>query len=228
MITFFATLLVNVLIGTVFYLVISLKLEKSASELHVKKIRREMDEMIREFNMTADRNISLLENKILVMKRLLERNGISSGFEDVDGGEINIAAMIERPEPDSITDNAKGKKGKKTQSKGAASKAAALILEKVSGKSSRSEMSNQNIKKTNEPFSVIDNSTADTDTGVFSMVKSEADLKKMFKSSTERYARYEMVRSLFEEGYPVETLSRLSGIPAGELSLVVNLPREKQ
>jgi hypothetical protein len=81
MLTFFATLLVNILVGTVFYLIISLKLEKSASELHVKKIRREMDDMIREFNLTAERNISLLENRIDIMKRLLEKNGIPVEFD---------------------------------------------------------------------------------------------------------------------------------------------------
>ncbi len=75
MLTFFVTICVNVLICTIFYLFISLKLEKSASEFYAKKFRKEMDETIREFNQTADRNISLLENRINVFKILLQKSG---------------------------------------------------------------------------------------------------------------------------------------------------------
>jgi len=69
---FFLILLTNIFVGTVFYLVISLKLEKSASEYQVKKFKKEIDDMITEFNKTAERNISLLENKISVLKNLLD------------------------------------------------------------------------------------------------------------------------------------------------------------
>jgi hypothetical protein len=68
-------ILINIFMGAALYLLISLKLERSASEFHSKKLRKEMDEIMKEFNAAADRNISLLENKITVMKRLLEYSG---------------------------------------------------------------------------------------------------------------------------------------------------------
>ena len=61
---FLLLLLTNVFIGAFLYLVISLKLEKKSSEFREKKFRKEMDDIMREFNSAADRNISLLENKI--------------------------------------------------------------------------------------------------------------------------------------------------------------------
>ena len=68
-------LLFNLFMGAVMYLVISLKLERSATEFRERKLRKEMDEIIREFNATAERNISILENRIKTMRRLLEKSG---------------------------------------------------------------------------------------------------------------------------------------------------------
>ncbi len=72
---FILLLLTNIFIGAVLYLVISLKLEKKSTEFREQKFRKEMDEVIRQFNAAAERNISLLENKIDIMKRMLERSG---------------------------------------------------------------------------------------------------------------------------------------------------------
>ncbi len=72
---FFFLLLFNVFLGAVLYLIISLKLERSATEFRERRFRREMDEIIKEFNVTAERNISLLESRIRQLRRLLEKSG---------------------------------------------------------------------------------------------------------------------------------------------------------
>lgn len=77
----FAILLfINIILWTLFYFVISLKLERSASEFREKKMRREMDQIIQDFNATAERNISILENRISIMKRLLRQTGAYKEF----------------------------------------------------------------------------------------------------------------------------------------------------
>lgn len=91
---FFILIVVNIFLGTLFYLVITLKLEKSASTFREKKLRREMDDIIKEFNETAERNILLLERKINVLRRLLQEAGTLESI-DVnigDGTEGDIAA----------------------------------------------------------------------------------------------------------------------------------------
>src|SRR6056297_210785 len=108
----FILMVINIALGTVFYLVISLKLEKSASEYREKKFRREMDEVIREFNNTAERNISLLEHKINVMKKLLRESGQLSSF-DMTLGEKGDAGNDETGEDKSYLDHAP-KKGEDT------------------------------------------------------------------------------------------------------------------
>jgi len=61
--------------GAVIYLVISLKVEKSASDYRKNKFRKEMDSVITEFNSAAERNISLLENRIEIIRKLMEKSG---------------------------------------------------------------------------------------------------------------------------------------------------------
>jgi hypothetical protein len=72
---FLFMVLINIFLAAVIYLVISLKLEKSASEFHEKKLRKEMDDILREFNAAAERNITLLERKIQTARRVLEQAG---------------------------------------------------------------------------------------------------------------------------------------------------------
>jgi len=88
---FLGLLLINVFIGVIFYLIITLKLEKSASDFREKKLWEEMDKMIQEFNATAERNISILEKKIRIMRTLLEKSGelkkIDLTVEDADDRE---------------------------------------------------------------------------------------------------------------------------------------------
>jgi hypothetical protein len=91
---FFILIVVNIFLGTLFYLVITLKLEKSASTFREKKLRREMDDIIKEFNETAERNILLLERKISVVRRLLQEAGTMKSVDVNIGNEAegDIAA----------------------------------------------------------------------------------------------------------------------------------------
>lgn len=114
----FAVLIfINIILWALFYLVISLKLERSATEFREKRFRREMDEVIREFNETAERNISILENRIAIMKKILANTGalrsvdISLMDDDVSAPrepagnarrttpEPDWIAEVERPDP---------------------------------------------------------------------------------------------------------------------------------
>ena len=108
---FFWLIIVNVCLGAFFYLIISLKLEKSASEFREKKLRKEMDEIIKEFNVTADRNISILENKINVLKRMLEQAGDLKSIDVSVGDTIieksNIEQRLEKTNNDIIESEVK-------------------------------------------------------------------------------------------------------------------------
>ncbi len=56
---FFVLIIINVIMGAVFYLILSLKLEKSSSNFREDKLRKEMDEIIYEFNIRSDMCIEL-------------------------------------------------------------------------------------------------------------------------------------------------------------------------
>lgn len=106
---------INIILWALFYLVISLKLERSASEFREKRLRREMDEVIREFNETAERNISLLENRIAAMKRVLRQSGGVKGIDvsienDTTEGEPafeggDVPGDTARPLPEHFAEN---------------------------------------------------------------------------------------------------------------------------
>ncbi len=104
---FLTILLINILMGAIIYLLLSLKLAKTSSEYREQRFKREMDEIIKEFNITADRNISILENKINLVKKILQESGtiqgidVTVGIEDAAGGEEKIICETEEVvEPD--------------------------------------------------------------------------------------------------------------------------------
>jgi len=107
-------IIVNIVLASIFYLVISLKLERSASEFREKKLRKEMDEIIREFNATAERNISILENRITVLKRLMEQAGdlrsVDIVLEDRDTAE-DVMESSTGKDPLEIDETGAGEKG---------------------------------------------------------------------------------------------------------------------
>ncbi|MDA3901762.1 MAG: hypothetical protein PF637_14720 [Spirochaetes bacterium] len=97
MLNFFMILLTNIFTGVILYLVLTLKLEKSSTNYHIQKYKREIEEMMREFNQSAERNITLLENRIKMCKKLLK---ISGSIESIDIRSIDAAQV--KPETPSV------------------------------------------------------------------------------------------------------------------------------
>ena len=237
MLTFFATLLVNVLVGTIFYLVISLRIEKSASEVHVKKIRKEMDAMIREFNQTADRNISLLENRIAVMKRLLEKGG-EAGFDALTGEQMSpVSVPREDDEPadrhEAPAAHPKGLGGAISHSAefilsiGAGLKQAIREVNTIREAERAEKKALESRKNSAEPDADQgpDDAAAEKARAAKSaaIVREEKEIEKMFSRIADRKEAYALAGRLFAQGYSVERIAQLSGIPEGEVGLVVQL-----
>ena len=78
---FFLLFIFNIFTGAVIYLILSLKIERTSSSYQEQKLKKEMGEIITEFNSTAERNITLLENRINLMKRLLNEKGDFRGID---------------------------------------------------------------------------------------------------------------------------------------------------
>ncbi len=251
-------IIVNIALATVFYLVISLKLEKNASEYREKKFRREMDEVIREFNNTAERNISLLEHKINVMKKLLRESGQLSSL-DITVGENRGLEQEEssHDDPPAEADHATDTGKKETEHRSFAS----LVTDGIDSlkKMVKDVSSSNESQKTEDGVPEADNTGMPPAPGIMKADKGsslditlekdfsslfasrgendinnkqvEADeagttavdtsgLKEMFNETGDKYG---LVADLYKKGYPLDILARSSGIPLGELKLILNL-----
>ena len=253
---FFFLLLFNVFLGAVLYLVISLKLERSATEYRSRKLRKEMDEMVSEFNATAERNISLLERKIRVLRLLLERAGDLKSLDltAIDEEEVRRPAVPEAPageEPRAVP--ARG------TARGAAVPAAYPAGENNAGDLIKKGLlifveKIKNMLQTGraaipagEEYADPQGPAApaamypdpDTDrrlliekdlSGVVpeaddagaqqGPVISEDEIREIIESSPDMYS---VVSVLSKKGFAAEEISRHSGIPVGEVRLVMNL-----
>ena len=267
---FFFLLLFNVFLGAVLYLVISLKLERSATEYRERRFRREMDAVIREFNLTAERNISILESKIRIMRRLLEKTGdiksvdlmmmeeeasIASHSDERDGG------FAGEPPPPAVAEGRRGDVDVRVERVGAiaaglAKKGLLILFDKLHDIFSRREMgpirppavSDASFALSPEPTgtaalmeapesmppfdeedrpALIEKDLSDiVPAGTPEMSReatkslTESEIEDIVARSDDRYA---MVAVLFEGGCGIDDISRYSGIPAGEVRLVLNL-----
>jgi hypothetical protein len=230
---FLFLLLANVAMAVVFYLIISLKLERSASEFREKKLRKEMDEIIREFNSAAERNISLLESRIRSLRTLMEMSG---EFKSMD--KILKRENIEPQENDDLLESraftAHGfygidpSSGIKNMSGG--------FMNKVSGshtKTITSVLASENddypvqfkqsmfpgraiIEKDLTSAGQFATSGVNTDTEKIT----DDDIKSIIESNSDKYT---MISELYKKGCGIEDISRNSGIPIGEVTLVLNL-----
>ncbi|MCP4133268.1 MAG: DUF2802 domain-containing protein [bacterium] len=277
----FILIIINVFMGALLYLVISLKLEKSASEFREKKLRKEMDDIIKEFNVTADRNISLLENRITIMKRLLERSGdiqkldVRVGEDDFSGtGEsIKESPAVKQENasssvPGSVPLNTDTKKGLLyflEKGINSFSQIVNEIKEKIASRElrhagdtgtpgvSRAEkgsadrvpgngkdgkerkridilvedgFENDLIRKDlaaeySEEVSQKDVSQKDVlEKEVSQKEVSKEEMERMFAAAADKYS---LIAELYRQGQSIDALSRYSGIPAGEVRLVLNL-----
>jgi hypothetical protein len=62
---FVLLIFINIIMGTIFYLILRLRLEKHASDYKEKRLKREIDEIISIFNETAERNIQFLKIELI-------------------------------------------------------------------------------------------------------------------------------------------------------------------
>ena len=273
----FILIMVNIFIGVALYLIISLKLERSATEFRQQRLRKEMDDMIKEFNQTADRNISLLEHKILVMKRLLERSGNMKSWDMLVGEDENSGSVDDHDEKSSPSSAREAEISPKPQSLNSDSSIRATasvkkslphfirdvidlfsnrkvvkpyvfaddkgnvnneraFLKEQSDKLSHSievssiaghekisiakdlsgtALSGKSLNEKPEDISEEDNVS---ETGF-----NDDELKTLFSQTDDRYA---LIVRLFDEGCSMDQLSRFSGMPAGEIRLVLNLQKQ--
>ena len=254
----------NIFMGAVFYLIISLKLERSASEFREKRLRKVMDDIIKEFNATAERNITILENKIIVMKKLLERSGDLSSV-DVELSDENRSTEEEQQEAGIQSDDIPHHESKEVQIigisrprdfgfhtiaqlfSGARDFATELIRRGYHIVVSAREKRTSNLMVSGDdeqPVSASDIRTIEEDADTFQKAPvierdyheieekltgvqqfpehgmDEKELSDLFSSADDRYS---LVSDLYEQGYTVDIISKCSGIPIGEIKLVLNL-----
>lgn len=263
-------IVVNIFVCTVFYLVISLKLEKKASEFREKRIMKIMDDIIRDFNLTAERNISILENRIAVMKKMLEHAGALPGI-DLSVADDDAAAPVERtvdvrssrdgeerpnggvrvasPAVSGHTSDGAGLGGILGALVRAIGAVAARVIggrdaradgpeERTGMRSSvsvesrvsptaREAVARRSIDITIEKdMAELAALAADGEKAERSRPKSDLlpdeELATMFDTSDDKYA---LISDLYGKGYDLEVLSRCSGVPLGEIKLVVSLNR---
>jgi hypothetical protein len=236
-----------------------------------------MDEIIKEFNEISERNISILENRIAVARRILEASGklktVDLQVGDVDGGMKNIDAAEasgSRPGEDRardkrgtalssdfkqkrITEDTQRAAGANASLKDAFKNAASDMFGLMKEIASDTAMRSRIISKRNSP--AHDSEPGDTGgllkasaNGVKSSgresenhrtknesasprqvveeqderegMMDEAELSELFGVAENKYS---LVSNLYTQGYSVDLISRSSGIPVGEVRLVLNL-----
>jgi len=248
----------NIFTGAVIFLILSLKIEKTSATFQEKKLRREMGEIITEFNSTAERNITLLENRISVLKKILNENGSIKGIDftvlddqmknnsnKIDNKEDNRTSMPDRSsekqkKKDADEDNSRVLKDEKN--------IMGSFMDKIQSfnKSEDSSTVKEKIKKTyvnenkkeavriREPFSIIEKDVKDIHVKksnidlsadeeiilTYEKKEEKVNIEELFQNADDKYL---LIARLFNDGHSVEDISRYSGLPAGEIKLVISL-----
>ncbi|HOK03052.1 MAG TPA: hypothetical protein PKX79_08355 [Spirochaetota bacterium] len=235
---FFLLFLFNIFTAVVIYLVLSLKIEKSSATFQEKKLRKEMGEIITEFNSTAERNITILENKISILKRLLNEAGNIKGIDmrvfdngDLPGmkGETKLQTLEEKNTPverkpshtkEVIPSNeiisadvSKLRTFEKTEK----AKAKATTMTKEERKKSIDFIEDSPID-----FLDIYKEEKGSPVGLEDKIEEslEDNISELFAKTKDKYT---LINDLYSKGYTVEELSRFSGLPSGEVRLVISL-----
>ena len=235
---FFLLFLFNIFTAVVIYLVLSLKIEKSSATFQEKKLRKEMGEIITEFNSTAERNITILENKISILKRLINEAGNIKGIDmrvfdngDLPGmrGETKLQTLEEKNTPverkpshtkEVIPSNeiisadvSKLRTFEKTEK----AKAKATTMTKEERKKSIDFIEDSPID-----FLDIYKEEKGSPVGLEDKIEEslEDNISELFAKTKDKYT---LINDLYSKGYTVEELSRFSGLPSGEVRLVISL-----
>ncbi len=219
-----------------------------------------------EFNSAADRNISLLENRISILKKLLERMGnldsidLTLGQEedkDSENGEIYVKEksssgnhervsidltestlhkkpvflnkgsksiklltrkfnhLMERlkkftPEKNNTGERRFSEYGEFQEEQGTVSRRGSMV-DMVLERGSVAELINEN-----EVSDSADSLTSEADR----VFLDDEEILKMFSQSDDKFT---VISRLFSMGCSIEKISQCSGMPAGEVKLVLNL-----
>jgi hypothetical protein len=279
---FFFLILINIVMGTIFYLILRLRLEKHASDYREKRLKREIDEIISVFDETAERNITILENRIEYLKKLLEKAGTvdnidlkidDSKLSDIEiknigiketvlkttkqitrtAGEYfpNLPAKNDEEIPVSENINADNPERNNNsisryylQIKERLTVAYRSVLGYKSGTASLYNGNGRSVELNDNPeteeirFADLLSATSAAKTKEEKKELSSADdpsdelengeaasggyseLKQMFRNSEDKYS---LISELFNEGYSPEVICECSGIPIGEIKLVLDL-----
>lgn len=225
----FVSVLINIFIAVVFYLIITVKLERSANEFRQQRLKKEMDEMMRDFSAAAERYISVLENRISAAKRLLEKTG---NMQSVD---ITVSDEGAR-QTESISPvlaeklSAEPKENSKRMPLGFRELFAAFAEPAVSRlKAAAGSLTAKNTEEeadteaiTRElvlPLADEANESSDTNKEI-----SDEMLAELFATSEDKYA---LACELLKDGCSADSIIRFSNMPAGEVMLIVNLLQEQ-
>ena len=203
MFTFFTIIFTNILIGSILYLVISLKLEKTSSAFFSRKLKREMDEIISEFNETAERNISILENRISIYKKLMAKDFLPGFDETVDV-------------------SSDGQSLRTTKSKINAVKPDASVISGTVKKINAVTSAYGKTRKESSVFDVKSDQRVQMPSGGDDF-PDDPDINKAFKSADDKPL---FVFRLYSNGWSEDEIVRQCGISSGELKLMLNLSGE--
>lgn len=277
-------IIVNIIIATLFFVILRLKFEKSIPTYRIDRVRREMDEIIREFNATAERNISILENRIAIMKRLLVDTGTQKSVDinvcdyeekrDSNSDNLSVNCLKSSFDDNEYVENIK--EGIKFSEKNILKNQrirkfkqgnAILSMEllpdlfrkifyvfkilkrivKGSNKNRKVNINNYNNLIVSDNFEAdIKNKLIDEDDEKNNFTSnnainiqnyllnedrvnydresntnmSEKEISSLFIASDDKYY---LIFELYNQGYTIDVISRCSGIPEGEVKLVLDL-----
>jgi len=235
----FFMILFNLFTGSVIYLVLSLKIERTSSTFQEKRLKREMNEIMTEFNAAAERNISILENRIAVIKKMAGEKGIFKNFDYTVSDEIvenEIKQGNDSAEKSSSSqegESASEYNNKEITVRNRDTGIIAAFFDKISfikkdvenaadfniNDNSFNDVSEFSIEKDLSRGSVLDYKVDDDI--IPGIAEDDAEnIEELFLSSDDKYG---LMCELYIKGYSVEELSKFSGIPAGEVKLIISL-----
>jgi len=238
----FFMILFNLFTGSVIYLILSLKIERTSSTFQEKRLKREMNEVMIEFNAAAERNISILENRIAAVKKLAGEKGIIKKLDYTVSDDIH---KNDGSSPPAVSSLNEGEKTADKKQEVFAEKQESLsfgfgdsgflmnLIDKIpfvkkgveiAGgqvyKSLQEEsLNNFSIEKELVRGGVLDLKIDDDIMPDF-MAEEAENIEELFLYSDDKYG---LINSLHIKGYSIEELSRYSGIPAGEVKLIISL-----
>lgn len=236
----FFMILFNLFTGSVIYLILSLKIERTSSTFQEKRLRKEMDEIMTEFNAAAERNITILENKIALVRRIASDNGIIKNFDYTVKDEVlenNQKNNIASKEESALINEKKTEKSfSKINQASVKSPDLGFIhnlidklpfikkdVENIEEKSFNTVLKNESLDYSIEK-DMVRGSVFDlkVDEDIYPDLPEEEaeDIEDLFHNTEDKYG---LMCSLHIKGYSIEELSRFSGIPAGEVKLIISL-----